>query len=72
MPWAEANVRAQRARLLATEQDALLNAVTVYVDVVRDQANIGLTTNNEKVLAEQRRAIGDRFEVGEVTRTDVA
>ncbi len=69
---AEADVRAQRASLLGTEQDALLNAVTVYVDVIRDQANIGLTTNNEKVLAEQRRATGDRFEVGEVTRTDVA
>ncbi len=69
---AEADVKTARATLIDTEQDVLLAAVTAYIDVVRDEANVRLTRNNEKVLAEQLRATQDRFDVGEVTRTDVA
>ncbi len=54
------------------EQDVLLNAVTSYVDVVRDQAVLNLQINNQRVLSEQLKAAQDRFEVGEVTKTDVA
>jgi outer membrane protein/adhesin transport system outer membrane protein len=69
---AEYNVHADRARLLATEQDVLLAAATAYMDVLRDQAVLELNTNNERVLQRQREAANDRFQVGEVTRTDVA
>jgi TolC family type I secretion outer membrane protein len=65
-------VRSDRARLLGTEQTVLLNAVTAYVDVVRDQAVVELNINNERVLRRQLEATRDRFSVGEVTRTDVA
>ncbi len=69
---AEANVKAQRARLATTEQTVMFNAASVYMDVLRDGAVLDLNINNERVLGRQLQATRDRFEVGEVTRTDVA
>lgn len=69
---AEAQVKAARARVESTEQQVLLQAVTAYMDVVRDQAVLELSQNNEQVLRRQLEATNDRFRVGEVTRTDVA
>lgn len=69
---AEANVRAARARLAETEQTVLLNAVSAYNNVVREQAVVELNRQNLERLRRQLEATRDRFEVGEVTRTDVA
>jgi outer membrane protein len=69
---AERNVEADRARLGATEQTILLGAATAFANVVRDQAVLDLNVNNERVLQRQLEATGDRFRVGEVTRTDVS
>ncbi|MEX2453766.1 MAG: TolC family outer membrane protein [Rhodospirillaceae bacterium] len=69
---AERNVEADRARLGATEQTVLLGAATAYANVVRDQAVLELNINNERVLQRQLEATGDRFSVGELTRTDVS
>lgn len=69
---ADYNVQADRALLLDTEQTVLLAAATAYFDVVRDQATLDLNVNNEKVLQRQLEATRDRFQVGEVTRTDVS
>ncbi|MCG8547383.1 MAG: TolC family outer membrane protein [Alphaproteobacteria bacterium] len=69
---AEDTVLAERARLAATEQDVLFNAVQAYMNVFRDEAVLRLNINNEKVLARQLEATRDRFNVGEVTRTDVS
>ena len=69
---AENQVQAGRAQLTSTEQTTLLNAVTAYMDVVRDQSVLELNRNNEKVLQAQLEATRARFEVGELTRTDVA
>ena len=69
---AEASVLAARADLLATERDTLLATVTAYLDVLRDQAIVRLNRNNEQVLRRQLEATRNRFEVGEITRTDVA
>ncbi|MBX7146154.1 MAG: TolC family outer membrane protein [Alphaproteobacteria bacterium] len=65
-------VFAARARLFAVEQDVLLRSITAYVDVVRDQSVLELNTNNEAVLKRQLEATQERFQVGEITRTDVA
>lgn len=65
-------VDAGRALLLSAEQQTLLNAVTAYMDVVRDEAVLRLNTNNVQVLSRQLQASRDRFRVGEITRTDVA
>jgi TolC family type I secretion outer membrane protein len=69
---AENLVQAQRAALLSTEQDVLLQAATAYLDVVRDQAVVELNVNNVQVLERQLEAFRDRFSVGEITRTDVS
>lgn len=69
---AEREVLAARANLRGVEQSVLLTGVTVYLDVLRDQARVQLTLNNEAVLTRQLEAARDRFEVGEITRTDVA
>jgi len=69
---AENQVRAGRAALQSTEQFVLLDGVTTYMNVVRDQAVLDLNINNEQVIRRQLEATQDRFRVGEVTRTDVA
>src|SRR5512132_2487950 len=69
---AENTVRAERARLESTEQNVLLNAATAYSDVYRDQAVLEFNIRNEQRLARQLEATRDRFQVGEVTRTDVS
>ena len=67
---AETRITEQEAILLATEQQVLLDAVTAYADVRRDEELVGISKNNVRVLSEQLRAANERFEVGEVTRTD--
>ena len=69
---AEQLVRLERSRLIATEQDVLLNAVEVYTDLLFALAVLELSLQNENRLRRQLQATRDRFEVGEVTRTDVA
>ncbi|CDO61241.1 Type I secretion outer membrane protein, TolC precursor [Candidatus Phaeomarinobacter ectocarpi] len=69
---AKAQVAAGRAQLTSTEQDVLLSAVTAYMDVLRDTATVELNQNNVSVLQRQLEASQDRFDVGEITRTDVA
>jgi len=69
---AQALVRAGRANLIAAEQQTLLDAVTAFMNVVRDQATAELRKNNVAVLKRQLQAADDRFRVGEITRTDVA
>ncbi len=55
-----------------TELNVLLGAATAYMNVLRDTAILELDKNNIVVLEEQLRQTRDRFNVGEVTRTDVA
>jgi len=69
---AENQVQSGRAQLTDTEQNVLLLAVTAYMNVVRDTAVLDLNRNNEKVLQRQLEATQARFDVGELTRTDVA
>jgi len=69
---AENRVRAGRAQLLDTEQQVLFQTVQAYMTVVTDQSILELNRNNEKVLEAQLRATEDRFQAGEVTKTDVA
>jgi outer membrane protein len=69
---AESGVLAQRETLRNTEQNVLQDAVTYYMNVLRDSAILSLDRNNVDVLKEQLRQTQDRFTVGEVTRTDVA
>ncbi|MBV6487795.1 MAG: Outer membrane efflux protein BepC [Pseudorhodoplanes sp.] len=69
---AEAQVFAARETLRVIEQTVLLDAVTAYMNVLRDRAILDLQRRNVEVIQEQLRQTRDRFNVGEVTRTDVA
>jgi outer membrane protein len=69
---AEAQVSGARETLRLTEQNILLAAVTAYMNLLRDTAILDLQRRNVEVLQEQLRQTRDRFNVGEVTRTDVA
>jgi outer membrane protein len=69
---AEAQVSGARETLRLSEQTVLLAAVTAYMNLLRDGAILELQRRNVEVLQEQLRQTRDRFNVGEVTRTDVA
>jgi outer membrane protein len=69
---AESEVLAARATLANTVQTVLLSAATAYMNLLRDGAILDLQRRNVEVLQEQLRQTRDRFNVGEVTRTDVA
>ncbi|GEM99991.1 hypothetical protein MRA01_45310 [Methylobacterium radiotolerans] len=69
---AESQVYSQRESLRFTELTVLYNAVQAYMNVLSNTATLELNRNNVEVLEEQLRQTRDRFNVGEVTRTDVA
>jgi len=69
---ARETVLATRQSLVSIEQQVLFRAVAAYLDVLLQQENVSLQQNNLRVLQEEQRASEDRFDVGEVTRTDVA
>lgn len=69
-----ANVRVEAGRhdLRATEGDLFTEAVAAYMDVIRDRVIVQLNQNQVRVLETNLQATRDRFEVGDLTRTDVA
>ena len=69
---AKEQVLAARAALVDIENTVLLNTAQAYLAVRRAEAFVDLRQNNVRLLTEQLRATRDRFEVGEVTRTDVS
>ena len=68
---AVAQVRAGRAALQATEQGVLLNAVTAYMDVVRDTETVRLNGENVRTLETALADVNTEKAAGEVTKTDV-
>src|SRR5689334_14851999 len=69
---AKTRVEAGRATLQAVEGDVFTQAVTAYMDVIRDRSVVELNQNNVKVLQTNLEATRDRFQIGDLTRTDVA
>src|SRR5690349_14115701 len=69
---AESQVSGSREALRVLEQTVLLSAATIYMDYLRDAAIVEVQRSNVRVLEETLRQTRDRFNVGEVTRTDVA
>ena len=69
---ANERVFAGRAALRATEGDIFTEAVSVYMDVIRDRMIVNLNQGQVRVLNTNLQATRDRFEVGDLTRTDVA
>ena len=69
---AEERVEAGRADLRGTESAIFSQVVAAYMDVLRGQALVALSLNQVDVLSVNVQATGDRFEIGDLTRTDVA
>ena len=69
---AKTRVEAGQEDLRATESGVFAQVVAAYMDVIRDSAIVGLSRNNVEVLDVNFKATSDRFEIGDVTRTDVA
>jgi outer membrane protein len=69
---AESQVSGAREALRVLEQTVLLNAATIYMDYLRDSAIVEVQRSNVRVLEQTLKQTKDRFNVGEVTRTDVA
>ena len=69
---AKTRVDAGRATLRAVEGDVFTEAVAAYMDVIRDRAIVELNQNQVQVLSTNLQATRDRFEIGDLTRTDVA
>ncbi|WP_375398420.1 TolC family outer membrane protein [uncultured Sphingomonas sp.] len=69
---AETRVDAGRAQLRGSESDLFVGVVGAYMDVIRDEAIVALNQENVKVLNTNLEATRDRFQVGDLTRTDVA
>ncbi|MGM4885898.1 TolC family outer membrane protein [Tardiphaga sp. 20_F10_N6_6] len=69
---AESQVSSAREGLRVLEQSVLLSAATIYMDYLRDAATVEVQRSNVRVLEQTLKQTRDRFNVGEVTRTDVA
>lgn len=68
----EANILAGREDLRSVEQQVLATVIQVYADVLRDEEIVRIREENLTVLQRQLDEASARFEVGEITRTDVA
>ncbi len=69
---AKTRVEAGQANLRGTEASIFSQVVGAYMDVIRDSAIVSLNLANINVLNTNLQASNDRFEVGDLTRTDVA
>jgi outer membrane protein len=69
---AESQVSGAREALRVLEESVLLSAATIYMDYLRDSAIVEVDKSNVRVLEQTLKQTQDRFNVGEVTRTDVA
>lgn len=69
---ANARIEGAQQGLRSTEQQVLLGTIAIYMDVRRDEDAVRIREANVTLLERQLQAAKDRFEVGEITRTDVA
>lgn len=69
---AKETVMSTRYALLVVEQDILLRAVQAFMDVRESSEQVELQQNSVRLLEQELQAAEDRFEVGEITVTDVA
>lgn len=69
---ADSMVLSEQNNLYNVEQTVFIDASTAYLDVVQNKAIVDLQKNNEKLLKKRLDETVQRFNVGEVTRTDVS
>lgn len=69
---AKEQVLSTRESLIAVEQDVILSAVQAFLQVRSAEQQVALQQNSVSLLGQERQAAQDRFDVGEITTTDVA
>ena len=69
---AKESVLGTRAALVGVEQDVLLRAVQAYLNVRSASEQVELQNNSVRVIGQEQQAATDRFDVGEITQTDVS
>lgn len=69
---AKTRVEAGRAELRGMESQIFSRVVASYMDVIQQEAIVSLADSNVGVLETNLEATSDRFEIGDLTRTDVA
>ncbi len=69
---ADVRTEAGRANLRGTESGVFAQVVAAYMDVLQNEALVGLNQQQVKVLGVNLQATRDRFQVGDLTRTDIA
>lgn len=69
---AEAQVLATRQALVDVEQQVMLNAVSAFMDVRSATESVALSQATLRVINQELSAARERFDLGEITRTDVS
>jgi outer membrane protein len=69
---AEADILSGREQLRRTEASVVQSVIQAYADTRRDQEGLRIREENVRVLQRQLDESKARFDVGEITRTDVA
>ncbi|MGR3452940.1 TolC family outer membrane protein [Pseudooceanicola sp.] len=69
---AKESVLSTRFSLIAVEQQILLRAAIAFFEVQRASEFVAVRQSNLRLIQQELQAAQDRFEVGEVTRTDVS
>jgi outer membrane protein len=69
---AKERVEADEADLRNVESSLFAQVVAAYMDVLRTEALVALATNQVQVLRTNLDATSDRFQIGDLTITDVA
>lgn len=69
---AEERIEAGKAELRGTESSLFSQVVSAYMNIIRNEAVVALSANQVEVLEINFQATSDRFEIGDLTRTDVA
>jgi len=69
---AENSVKAERAKLLATQQSIFFQVIQTYLNILTKLSELELHEGNYKLLKKTLDAAKDKFMVGEETRTSVA
>ena len=69
---AKTRVEAGQANLRGTESFVFTQVVAGYMDVILREAIVRLNRNNVDILKVNLQATSDRYEIGDLTRTDVA
>lgn len=64
-------IKAAQATFRQTGQEILLDAITVYLNTIRDQELLQLKKKNEDILLQELKAAWERMDIGDITDTDV-